>query len=73
MVGLIAVGLFVGLTVGRSTERARRGMKDLSAAKTALTKGRQIAYGELRKAAGAVLIVGVVMIALFIGVMKSQS
>ncbi len=73
LLGVVVVGLVVGLMIGRSTERVRRGMKDLATAKAAVTKGRQVAYGEVRKVAGAVVITAVIFAALFIGVIKSQS
>jgi hypothetical protein len=72
MLGLIAVGLAIGMAVGRTSERARRGVKDYSAGKTALTKYRQVALAEIRKAAVVILIVGVVMLALFLGAMKTR-
>jgi hypothetical protein len=72
MLGVVSVGLVVGLMVGRSTERARRGFKDLATAKATLSKGRQVAYGELRKAAGGVLLIAFIFVALFIGLIKSQ-
>jgi len=37
-----------------------------------VSKGRQIAYGELRKAAAAILITAFIFVALFIGLIKSQ-
>ena len=70
MLGLIAVAVFVGIVVGRNTERARRGYKDWDTAKVALKKGRSIALAELRKAVITVLVIGGLLLALFIGAMK---
>ena len=65
MLGLIAVAVFVGIVVGRNTERARRTYKDWDAAKTALKKGRGIALGEMRKAAVTILVIAAVLVGLF--------
>lgn len=65
--GIAVVALFVGVVVGRVTERARRTYKDWGTAKTTTTKARQIAFGEMRKAAGAVLVIGGILVAIFIG------
>ena len=70
MLGLIAVAVFVGIVVGRNTERARRGYKDWDTAKVALKKGRNIALAELRKAVITVLVIGGLLLAIFIGAMK---
>jgi hypothetical protein len=59
--------------VGRLTERARRGMKDLATARATVTKGRKVVYADTIRAAGAVLIVALIFVALFVGVLKSQS
>jgi hypothetical protein len=68
--GIAVVALFVGLLLGRSTERARRTWKDWGTAKTTTTKARSIAFGELRKAAGTIIIVGALIVAVFIGAMN---
>ena len=70
MLGLIAVAVFVGIVVGRNTERARRGYKDWDTAKVALKKGRSIALAELRKAVITVLVIGGLLLAICIGAMK---
>jgi len=70
LLGVALVALFVGLFVGRSTERARRTWKDWGAAKTTTTKARSVAFGELRKAAGTLLVIGALIIAIFIGAMN---
>ena len=70
MLGLVAVAVFVGIVVGRNTERARRTYKDWDTAKVALKKGRSIALGELRKAVVTILVIGGLLLALFIGAMK---
>jgi hypothetical protein len=49
MLGLIAVAVFVGIVVGRNTERARRTYKDWDAAKVALKKGRGIALARFAR------------------------
>ena len=51
LLGIIVVGVFIGVWIGRQTERARRTYKDWGTAKTALKKGRTIAFTEMRKAA----------------------
>ena len=70
MVGLLAVGLFVGVMVGRSSERARRGFKDYGTAKTAVKTGRKNAMIAGRKAAVVIAVAAVVMAALFMGAMN---
>jgi hypothetical protein len=70
MLGLIAVAVFIGVVVGRSTERARRTYKDWETAKVALKKGRSIALSEIRKAVITMLVIGGLLLALFIGAMK---
>ncbi len=70
LLGIALVALVVGLVVGRSTERARRTWKDWGTAKTTTTKARSIAFGELRKAATSVLLIGAILVALFIGAMN---
>lgn len=70
MIGMLAVGLVVGVMVGRVTERARRGYKDLGAAKTALKTGRKNAFVAGRKAVGMVTIAALILIALFVGAMN---
>jgi hypothetical protein len=71
MLGVIAVAVFVGVLVGRNTERARRTYKDWDAAKVALKKGRGIALAEIRKAIITVLVIGGLLLAIFIGAMKA--
>lgn len=70
LVGVISVGLVVGLLVGRATERARRGLKDLATARAQVTKGRKVAYTDLGKAIRTVALVAVIFAALLIGLMK---
>jgi len=65
MLGMVAVGLVVGVILGRNTERARRTYKDWDAARVALKKGRSIALGEIRKAAVTILIIAAVLVGLF--------
>jgi hypothetical protein len=67
MLGMVVVSLIAGLAIGRNTERARRTYKDWGAAKTALKKGRSIAFGEIRKAAMTIIIIGGLLLAIFIG------
>ncbi len=67
MIGMVAVGVIVGLALGRSTERVRRSYKDYDTARTALTKGRQIAFSEVRKTIVTLLLVGAFIVALIIG------
>ena len=71
MLGLIAVAVFIGVLVGRNTERARRTYTDWDAAKVALKKGRGIALAEIRKAIITVLVIGGLLLAVFIGAMKA--
>jgi ABC-type Fe3+ transport system permease subunit len=73
MIGLIAVGLVAGIILGRNTERARRSYKDLGAGRTAFQKYRKTALAEGRKAAITVLVVGVLLIALFVGALSTVS
>lgn len=67
MLGMVAVGIVVGVIVGRNTERARRTYKDWDAAKVALKKGRSIALSEMRRAAITVVIIALVLLAIFAG------
>jgi hypothetical protein len=71
MLGLIAVAVFIGVLLGRNTERARRTYKDWDTAKVALKKGRGIALAEIRKAIITVLVIGGLLLAIFIGAMKA--
>lgn len=70
MLGIIVVAVLAGVIVGRTTERARRNYKDWGTAKSAVPKGRSLAFAELRRAAMTIIIVGGVMVALFIGVIN---
>jgi hypothetical protein len=72
LVGVISVGLVVGIMVGRTTERARRSLKDMSAARTTYVKGRKVAYSEMGRAVGVVAITALIFVALFIGMLNSQ-
>ena len=67
LIGFVALGVLAGIVLGRTTERARRNYKDYGAAKAAVPKGRNLAMGEMRKAAFTIIIVGGLLIALFIG------
>jgi hypothetical protein len=64
MLGIIAVGLFVGIVLGRNTERARRAFKDWGTAKTALQKGKTAMVAEIRRAVITGLIIAVVVVAM---------
>ena len=50
MIGLIAVGIFAGVMLGRSTERARRSYRDQATSKVTFQKYRKTAVVEARKA-----------------------
>ena len=70
MLGIVVVGVVLGIMVGRVTERARRNFKDYGVAKSAVPKGRSLAFAEVRRAAFTILVVGGVMTAIFIGVIN---
>jgi uncharacterized membrane protein len=70
MLGMVVVGVFAGVLLGRNTERFRRTRVDWVAAKGAVKKGRSVAMAEMRKTALTVLIVGAVLVAIFIGMMN---
>ena len=70
MLGVVVIGVVAGIMVGRVTERARRNVKDYGVAKSAVPKGRSLAFGEMRRAAFTILVVGGVMTAIFIGVIN---
>lgn len=70
LLGGIVVGLIAGIVVGRTSERARRNYKDFTVAKAAVPKGRTVAYGDVRRAALAILVAGGLMVAIFLGVMN---
>lgn len=65
LLGLLAVGIFVGVVVGRQSERVRRAYKDWGTAKTALTKSKGIAMTELRRIASVGLIIVVILLIIF--------
>jgi len=65
--GAAVVALFVGVVIGRATERARRSYKDYGVAKGTVTTSRKVAFGAARKAAGALLLITAILVALFIG------
>ena len=71
LLGVVAVAVFVGVVLGRNTERARRTYKDWDTAKVALKKGRSIALAEIRKAIITVLVIGGLLLAVFIAAMKA--
>jgi hypothetical protein len=73
MIGLIAVGIFAGVILGRNTERARRSYRDQATSKVTFQKYRKTAVVEARRAAFTILFVGAVLIAIFVGVMRSNS
>jgi hypothetical protein len=70
MLGILVIAVLAGVILGRNTERARRNVKDWGTAKSAVPKGRSIAFAEVRRAAMTIIIVGGVMVALFIGVIN---
>jgi hypothetical protein len=72
MIGLIAVGIFAGVILGRNTERARRSYRDQATSKVTFQKYRKTAFTEARKAAITVLLIGAVLIAIFVGVIRSS-
>jgi hypothetical protein len=73
MLGMITIGLVAGIALGRSTERARRGYRDLGVAKAAVQKGRKIAVNEARRAVVTILLASAVLIAVFVGVIRLAS
>jgi hypothetical protein len=70
MIGLMAVGIFAGVVLGRNTERARRSYRDQATGKAAFERYRKTALAEARRAALTVVIVGGILVALFLGVIK---
>src|SRR5262245_43149584 len=63
MLGLLAVGGFVGWAVGRQSERTRRAYKDAGSAKNTLAEKEKLASAEGARAARlALVIVGVLAI-----------
>ena len=70
MIGLMAVGIFAGVVLGRNTERARRSYRDQATSKTTFQKYRKTAVAEARKAAITVVVIAGVLIALFVGVIR---
>jgi hypothetical protein len=65
MLGIVAVGLVVGVTIGRHAERVRRNVKDYGAAKAAVPKARQLSNGTIGKAVLATLAWGGLMVFIF--------
>ena len=70
MIGLMAVGIFAGVVLGRNTERARRSYRDQATSKVTFQKYRKTAAAEARKAAITVMVIAGVLIALFVGVIR---
>ena len=73
MLGMVVVGVFAGVLIGRNTERYRRTRVDWVTAKVAVKKGRGIAMAQMRKTALTVLVVGGLLLGLFIGLLKLGS
>jgi hypothetical protein len=73
MIGLIAVGIFAGVVLGRSTERARRSYRDQATSKVTFQKYRKTAVVEARKAVFTVLLIGGILVVVFIGLIRSNS
>jgi hypothetical protein len=70
MLGMVVVGVFAGVLIGRNAERFRRTRVDWVTAKAAVKKGRSVALAEMRKTALTVLIVGAVLLSIFIGMIN---
>ena len=70
VLGVAVVALFVGVAIGRASERARRSYKDYGVAKGAVTTSRKVAFDSVRKAAGGLLLIAAILIAIFIGAMN---
>jgi hypothetical protein len=64
VVGVIAVGLFLGIVLGRNTERARRSLKDVGTAKANLAKTQATFKTEL----GRAVVSGLIIAAIVVGV-----
>ena len=73
MLGMVVVGVFAGVVVGRNAEKFRRTRTDWVAAKTAVKKGRGAAMAQMRKTALTILIVGVALAGLFVGMINASS
>jgi hypothetical protein len=73
MIGVMAVGIFAGVILGRNTERARRSYRDQAAGRTTYQKYRKTALAEARRAAVTVLIVAVVLITIFFALINLNS
>ncbi len=63
---LLGVGIFVGLALGRDTERARRSYKDLATARAAVKTGRVAMFGAFRKAFVTIMFVAGVLAAVLV-------
>ena len=70
MIGIIAVGVAAGVILGRNTERARRSYRDMGSGRTTYQKYRKTMFTEMRRAAITVLVIGVVLVAIFIGALN---
>jgi hypothetical protein len=73
MIGILAVGIFAGVLLGRNTERARRSYRNQVSGKTTYQNYRKTALADARKAAGTVVLFALIMIALLLGVMSLTS
>jgi choline-glycine betaine transporter len=70
MIGMLAVGLVVGVAVGRVTERSKRGVKDYkTSAKNTATYQKTMRTNNFQMVK-IVALCGLVVIALFIGAMN---
>jgi len=70
LLGLVAVGMAVGVAVGRQSERVRRAYKDWGTAKTALTKSKGIAMTELRRIVAVGLTIVVILLIIFVATFR---
>ncbi len=67
---IVAIGLGIGVVVGRFAERSRRAHRDFITARGAFERGRKVMVAEGRKAALVITMVGVFMIAIFVGALN---
>jgi hypothetical protein len=71
LLGLLAVGLWMGVWVGRATERAERSKRDRKTAETTYTKAKRTAVTQNWRLAGILAGAFALLSAIFIAVVKA--
>lgn len=70
MIGMLAIGLVVGVAVGRVTERSKRGTKDYKAAVKSAGTYEKTMQTNNKQLVKVVALAGLIVVALFFGAMN---